>query len=96
MVAAVEVRGRASTAVRTHFRPRLDRWRWDMSSAVELARQLKGMGSRLTIDYSGGIAEHAKGRSGAGLSNTRPVAEQIMTGSQHMTGAVGMITSPIR
>jgi 2,4-dienoyl-CoA reductase-like NADH-dependent reductase (Old Yellow Enzyme family) len=67
---------------------------WDIEQSVELARQLKQLGVDLIDCSSGGNAEHAKMPVGAGYQT--PFAEQIRGEANILTGAVGMITSPIQ
>jgi len=84
---------RASTAVRTHFGHRLDRWRLGYEQSVELARQLKELGADLIDCSSGGNAEHAKVPVGPGYQ--RPLRSRS-PGSQHPDRCGGMITSPVQ
>jgi len=67
---------------------------WDIEQSVELARQLKELGADLIDCSSGGNAEHAKVPVGPGYQT--PFAEQIRREANILTGAVGMITSPIQ
>jgi 2,4-dienoyl-CoA reductase-like NADH-dependent reductase (Old Yellow Enzyme family) len=67
---------------------------WDIEQSVELARQLKQLGVDLIDCSSGGNTEHAKMPVGAGYQT--PFAEQIRGEANILTGAVGMITSPIQ
>jgi NADH:flavin oxidoreductases, Old Yellow Enzyme family len=67
---------------------------WDIQQSVELARQLKKMGVDLIDCSSGGSVPHAKIPIGPGYQT--PFAQQIRRGAEIMTGAVGMITSPIQ
>jgi len=67
---------------------------WDIEQSVELARQLKELGVDLIDCSSGGNAEHAKMPVGAGYQT--PFAEQIRREGNILTGAVGMITSPVQ
>ena len=67
---------------------------WDIQQSVELARQLKELGADLIDCSSGGNAAHAKVPVGPGYQT--PFAEQIRREANILTGAVGMITSPIQ
>jgi 2,4-dienoyl-CoA reductase-like NADH-dependent reductase (Old Yellow Enzyme family) len=67
---------------------------WDIEQSVELARQLKQLGADLIDCSSGGNAEHAKMSFGPGYQT--PFAEQIRREANILTGAVGMITSPMQ
>ena len=67
---------------------------WDIQQSVELARQLKKMGVDLIDCSFGGSVPHAKIPFGPGYQT--PFAQQIRRGAEIMTGAVGMITSPIQ
>jgi 2,4-dienoyl-CoA reductase-like NADH-dependent reductase (Old Yellow Enzyme family) len=67
---------------------------WDIEQSVELARQLKQLGADLIDCSSGGNAEHAKMPFGPGYQT--PFAEQIRREANILTGAVGMITSPMQ
>ena len=67
---------------------------WDIQQSVELARQLKKMGVDLIDCSSGGSVPHAKIPIGPGYQT--PFAQQIRWEAEIMTGAVGMITSPIQ
>src|SRR5258707_1390440 len=67
---------------------------WDIQQSVELARQLKQLGADLIDCSSGGNAEHAKIPVGPGYQT--PFAEQIRREANILTGAVGMITSPVQ
>jgi len=67
---------------------------WDIEQSVELARQLKELGADLIDCSSGGNAEHAKVPVGPGYQT--PFAEQIRREANILTGAVGMITSPVQ
>ena len=62
--------------------------------SVELARSLKPIGVDLIDCSSGGNVPHAKIPVGTGLSS--PFAEQIRREAEILTGAVGMITSPVQ
>jgi 2,4-dienoyl-CoA reductase-like NADH-dependent reductase (Old Yellow Enzyme family) len=67
---------------------------WDIQQSIELARQLKEMGVDLIDCSSGGNVPHAKVPVGPGYQT--PFAEQIRREAKIMTGAVGMITSPVQ
>jgi 2,4-dienoyl-CoA reductase-like NADH-dependent reductase (Old Yellow Enzyme family) len=67
---------------------------WDLPQSVELARALKHIGVDLIDCSSGGNVPHAKVPVGPGYQT--PFAEQIRRDANIMTGAVGMITSPVQ
>jgi 2,4-dienoyl-CoA reductase-like NADH-dependent reductase (Old Yellow Enzyme family) len=67
---------------------------WDIQQSVELARELKALGADLIDCSSGGNVPHAKIPVGPGYQT--PFAEQIRREANILTGAVGMITSPIQ
>jgi 2,4-dienoyl-CoA reductase-like NADH-dependent reductase (Old Yellow Enzyme family) len=67
---------------------------WDIQQSVELARQLKELGADLIDCSSGGNVAHAKIPVGPGYQTQ--FAEQIRREAGILTGAVGMITSPIQ
>jgi 2,4-dienoyl-CoA reductase-like NADH-dependent reductase (Old Yellow Enzyme family) len=67
---------------------------WGIEQSLELARQLKQLGADLIDCSSGGNAAHAKMAVGPGYQT--PFAEQIRREANILTGAVGMITSPIQ
>ena len=67
---------------------------WDIQQSVELARQLKELGADLIDCSSGGNVLHAKVPVGPGYQT--PFAEQIRREANILTGAVGMITSPVQ
>jgi 2,4-dienoyl-CoA reductase-like NADH-dependent reductase (Old Yellow Enzyme family) len=67
---------------------------WDIEQSVELARQLKELGADLIDCSSGGNAPGAEIPVGPGYQT--PFAEQIRREGNILTGAVGMITSPIQ
>src|ERR1700730_17230101 len=67
---------------------------WDIQQSVELARQLKDLGADLIDCSSGGNLPHAKIPVGPGYQT--PFADQIRREANILTGAVGMITSPIQ
>ncbi len=67
---------------------------WDIQQSVELARHLKELGADLIDCSSGGNVLHAKVPVGPGYQTQ--FAEQIRREANILTGAVGMITSPIQ
>jgi 2,4-dienoyl-CoA reductase-like NADH-dependent reductase (Old Yellow Enzyme family) len=67
---------------------------WDIQQSVELARQLKELGTDLIDCSSGGNVLNAKIPVGRGYQT--PFAEQIRREAKILTGAVGMITSPVQ
>jgi 2,4-dienoyl-CoA reductase-like NADH-dependent reductase (Old Yellow Enzyme family) len=67
---------------------------WDIQQSVELARQLGKLGVDLIDCSSGGNAMQAKIPVGPGYQT--PFAEQVRREANILTGAVGMITSPIQ
>ncbi len=67
---------------------------WDIQQSVELARQLKELGADLIDCASGGNVAHAKIPVGPGYQTQ--FAEQIRREAGILTGAVGMITSPVQ
>src|SRR5229473_4937734 len=67
---------------------------WDIQQSVELSRQLKEVGVDLIDCSSGGTVLHAKVPVGPGYQTQ--FAEQIRREANILTGAVGMITSPIQ
>jgi 2,4-dienoyl-CoA reductase-like NADH-dependent reductase (Old Yellow Enzyme family) len=67
---------------------------WDIQQSVELARQLKELGADLIDCSSGGNVAHAKVPVGPGYQTQ--FAEQIRREAGILTGAVGMITSPVQ
>jgi 2,4-dienoyl-CoA reductase-like NADH-dependent reductase (Old Yellow Enzyme family) len=67
---------------------------WDIQQSVELARQLRDLGADLIDCSSGGNVAHARIPAGPGYQ--APFAEQIRREANILTGAVGMITSPIQ
>jgi 2,4-dienoyl-CoA reductase-like NADH-dependent reductase (Old Yellow Enzyme family) len=67
---------------------------WDIEQSVELARQLKELGVDLIDCSSGGNVLHAKIPIGPGYQTQ--FAEQIRREADILTGAVGMITSPVQ
>ena len=67
---------------------------WDIQQSVELARQLKALGADLIDCSSGGNVPQAKIPVGPGYQTQ--FAEEIRREANILTGAVGMITSPIQ
>jgi 2,4-dienoyl-CoA reductase-like NADH-dependent reductase (Old Yellow Enzyme family) len=67
---------------------------WDIQQSVELARQLKELGADLIDCSSGGNVSGAEIPVGPGYQT--PFAEQIRREANILTGAVGMITSPVQ
>jgi 2,4-dienoyl-CoA reductase-like NADH-dependent reductase (Old Yellow Enzyme family) len=67
---------------------------WDIQQSVTLAGQLKPLGVDLIDCSSGGNVPHAKIPVGAGYQVA--FAEKIRREAEIMTGAVGMITSPVQ
>jgi 2,4-dienoyl-CoA reductase-like NADH-dependent reductase (Old Yellow Enzyme family) len=67
---------------------------WDVQQSVELARALKPLGVDLIDCSSGGNVPRATVPVGPGYQT--PFAEQIRRDAEIMTGAVGLITSPIQ
>jgi 2,4-dienoyl-CoA reductase-like NADH-dependent reductase (Old Yellow Enzyme family) len=67
---------------------------WDIRQSVELARGLKELGVDLVDCSSGGTVPHADIPVGPGYQTW--FAEQIRREAGIMTGAVGMITSPVQ
>lgn len=67
---------------------------WDLEQSVELARQLKPIGVDLVDCSSGGNVATARIPIGAGYQT--PFAERIRRDANILTGAVGMITSPVQ
>jgi 2,4-dienoyl-CoA reductase-like NADH-dependent reductase (Old Yellow Enzyme family) len=67
---------------------------WDIQQSVELARQLGRLGVDLIDCSSGGNVLQAKIPVGPGYQT--PFAEQIRREASILTGAVGMITSPVQ
>ena len=67
---------------------------WNIDESVKLAGALKAMGVDLIDCSSGGNVPHAKIPVGAGYQV--PFAERIRHEAGIMTGAVGMITSPVQ
>jgi 2,4-dienoyl-CoA reductase-like NADH-dependent reductase (Old Yellow Enzyme family) len=67
---------------------------WDLQQSVELARQVKGLGVDLIDCSSGGNVASAKIPVGPGYQT--PFAEHIRRECNILTGAVGVITSPLQ
>ena len=67
---------------------------WDIDQSVKLAGELKPMGVDLIDCSSGGNVPHAKIPVGPGYQTA--FAERIRRQTGIMTGAVGMITSPVQ
>ena len=67
---------------------------WDIQQSIELACQLKKLGVDLIDCSSGGSVPHERIPVGPGYQT--PFAEQIRRKANILTGAVGMITSPIQ
>jgi 2,4-dienoyl-CoA reductase-like NADH-dependent reductase (Old Yellow Enzyme family) len=67
---------------------------WDIQQSIELARQLKQIGIDFIDCSSGGNVPHANIAIGAGYQTG--FAERIRCEAEIMTGAVGMITSPVQ
>ena len=67
---------------------------WDIQQSVELARQLGELGTDLIDCSSGGNVSHPKIAVGPGYQTQ--FAEQIRREANILTGAVGMITSPLQ
>ena len=67
---------------------------WDLEQSIELARSLKQLGVDLIDCSSGGTVPHAKIAAGPGYQT--PFARRIRHEAEILTGAVGMITSPVQ
>jgi 2,4-dienoyl-CoA reductase-like NADH-dependent reductase (Old Yellow Enzyme family) len=67
---------------------------WNIDESVKLARQLKPIGVDLIDCSSGGNVPHANIPAGPGYQTA--FAERIRREAGIMTGAVGMITSPVQ
>src|SRR6266403_1959534 len=67
---------------------------WDIEQSIELARGLRQIGVDLVDCSSGGSVPHAKIPAGPGYQT--PFAQRIRREAEIMTGAVGMITSPVQ
>jgi len=67
---------------------------WDVDDSVKLARQLKPIGVDLIDCSSGGNVPHTEIPVGPGYQVA--FAERLRREAEIMTGAVGMITSPVQ
>jgi 2,4-dienoyl-CoA reductase-like NADH-dependent reductase (Old Yellow Enzyme family) len=67
---------------------------WDLEQSIELARSLKQLGVDLIDCSSGGTLPHAEIPAGPGYQT--PFAYRIRHEAEILTGAVGMITSPVQ
>jgi 2,4-dienoyl-CoA reductase-like NADH-dependent reductase (Old Yellow Enzyme family) len=67
---------------------------WTIEESIELARRLKELGVDLIDCSSGGSVPHAEIPVGPGYQT--PFAQQIRREAEILTGAVGMITSPVQ
>ena len=67
---------------------------WDLEQSIELARSLKEFGVDLIDCSSGGTVPHARIPAGPGYQT--PFAQRIRHEAEILTGAVGMITSPVQ
>jgi len=67
---------------------------WDLEQSIKLARSLKELGVDLIDCSSGGTVPHAKIPAGPGYQT--PFAQRIRHEAEILTGAVGMITSPVQ
>jgi len=67
---------------------------WDIQQSIQLAGQLKQLGVDLIDCSSGGNVAQANIPVGPGYQTT--FAEQVRQQAKIMTGAVGMITSPVQ
>ena len=67
---------------------------WDVGQSVELSRKLKELGADLIDCSSGGNVPHATIPAGPGYQTQ--FAEQIRREANILTGALGMITSPVQ
>jgi len=67
---------------------------WDIEQSIELARELRQVGVDLIDCSSGGSVPHAKIPARPGYQT--PFAQQIRQDAEIMTGAVGLITSPVQ
>jgi 2,4-dienoyl-CoA reductase-like NADH-dependent reductase (Old Yellow Enzyme family) len=67
---------------------------WDLEQSVELARVLRGLDVDLIDCSSGGNVAHAAVPAGPGYQT--PFADRIRREAGVMTGAVGLITSPVQ
>jgi 2,4-dienoyl-CoA reductase-like NADH-dependent reductase (Old Yellow Enzyme family) len=67
---------------------------WDLEQSIELARALKRLGVDLIDCSSGGTVPHAVIPAAPGYQT--PFAQRIRQAAEIMTGAVGLITSPVQ
>jgi 2,4-dienoyl-CoA reductase-like NADH-dependent reductase (Old Yellow Enzyme family) len=67
---------------------------WNIEESIELARRLKEIGVDLIDCSSGGSVPHANIPVGPGYQT--PFAQRIRREAKILTGAVGMITSPVQ
>jgi 2,4-dienoyl-CoA reductase-like NADH-dependent reductase (Old Yellow Enzyme family) len=67
---------------------------WDLEQSIELARALKRVGVDLIDCSSGGTVPHAVIPASPGYQT--PFAQRIREAAEIMTGAVGLITSPVQ
>jgi 2,4-dienoyl-CoA reductase-like NADH-dependent reductase (Old Yellow Enzyme family) len=67
---------------------------WDLEQSIELARELRQLGVDLIDCSSGGSVPHAEIPAGPGYQT--PFAQRIRREAEIMTGAVGLITSPVQ
>jgi 2,4-dienoyl-CoA reductase-like NADH-dependent reductase (Old Yellow Enzyme family) len=67
---------------------------WDLEQSIELARMLKSLGVDLIDCSSGGTVPHAVIPAAPGYQT--PFAQRIRQAAEIMTGAVGLITSPVQ
>jgi 2,4-dienoyl-CoA reductase-like NADH-dependent reductase (Old Yellow Enzyme family) len=67
---------------------------WDLEQSIELARALKRVGVDLIDCSSGGTVPHAVIPASPGYQT--PFAQRIRQAAEIMTGAVGLITSPVQ
>src|SRR5207249_7364804 len=67
---------------------------WDIEQSIKLAAELKQSGVDLIDCSSGGNVAHAKIPVGPGYQTA--FAQKIRHEAEIMTGAVGMITSPVQ
>jgi 2,4-dienoyl-CoA reductase-like NADH-dependent reductase (Old Yellow Enzyme family) len=67
---------------------------WDLEQSIQLARALKQLGVDLIDCSSGGTVPHAVIPAAPGYQT--PFAERIRKEAQIMTGAVGLIMSPVQ
>jgi 2,4-dienoyl-CoA reductase-like NADH-dependent reductase (Old Yellow Enzyme family) len=67
---------------------------WDLVQSIRLARELKRLGVDLIDCSSGGTVPHAVIPAAPGYQT--PFAQRIRKEAEIMTGAVGLITSPVQ